>query len=270
MTWASCLFAILILGLVLIGGWLLVREEAGAPVDDMLNSQMLEKNGGREVEAEDVVYFKDARGYFARPSDEGTYPGVVMIHEWWGLNDNIKNMARELAKEGYQVLAVDLYGGEVATTSEDAQKLRNAILPSDAVLNLRGAAAYLRGAQSSKVASLGWCFGGGQSLALSLSGEKLDATVIYYGSPLVTEAGELQKISWPVLGIFGETDQSIPVTTVNAFDTALTSLGVSHQIAVYPGVGHAFANPSGQNYAPEETKDAWGKTLAFLEENLKK
>ena len=119
-----------------------------------------------------------------------------------------------------------------------------------------------------KIASLGWCFGGGQSLRLALA-EKLDATVIYYGN-LVTNEDDLSRINWPVLGIFGEQDQSIPVTTVKEFESSLNKLGIKNSINVYPGVGHAFANPSGASYAPEATQDAWKKTLEiFLDTNLK-
>lgn len=116
---------------------------------------------------------------------------------------------------------------------------------------------------SSRIASLGWCFGGGHSLQLALNTEKpLAATVIYYGN-LVTNQTELAEITWPVLGVFGSEDQSIPVDTVNQFDAALDANGVTNEIYIYEGVGHAFANPSGDNYAPEETADAWEKTLDF-------
>ena len=112
---------------------------------------------------------------------------------------------------------------------------------------------------------MGWCFGGGQSLQLALNSEQnpLAATVIYYGN-LVNDTNELSRIKWPVLGIFGDQDQSIPVESVNAFEQAFNETGITNEIYIYPGVGHAFANPSGDNYAPEETVDAWEKTLAFL------
>ncbi|MEK9195461.1 MAG: dienelactone hydrolase family protein, partial [Patescibacteria group bacterium] len=192
---------------------------------------------------------------------------VVMIHEWWGLNDNIKTMARELAKEGYRVIAVDLFG-KVAATSNEASTQVKTLDNKKALQNLQAAVAFLRSKGTEKIASLGWCFGGGQSLQFALSGEKLAATIIYYGN-LVTNTNELGKISWPVLGIFGDKDQSIPVTSVEQFNKALDGLGIKNSIHIYPGVGHAFANPSGMNYAPEETKDAWVKTVAFLNENLK-
>jgi carboxymethylenebutenolidase len=121
---------------------------------------------------------------------------------------------------------------------------------------------------SSRIASLGWCFGGGQSLQLALNSEQpLAATVIYYGN-LVTDAESLAGIEWPVLGIFGATDQSIPVETVRQFEAALDANEIPNEIHIYEGVGHAFANPSGDNYAPTETVDAWAKTLDFLSGNV--
>lgn len=231
------------------------------------NVDMLSHESGEEVRIEEVVYFENTKGIYTEPVKQGNYPGVIMIHEWWGLNDNIKNMAKELAKDGYRVLAVDLFG-KVAQTQDEARVQTAALNKDKAVQNLKAATAFIRAKGATKIASLGWCFGGGQSLQLALSGEILDATVIYYGS-LVTDRIELQKISWPVLGIFGDKDASIPVTTIEKFGAVLKDVGVENDIHIYPGVGHAFANPSGMNYAPEETKDAWTKTVAFLAKNLK-
>lgn len=225
---------------------------------------------GSPVEARDVTYTASTTGYFARPDDEKSYPGVVMIHEWWGLNDHIKEQARQLAEQGYMVLAVDLYGGRVATSSAEAQLLTQAVSQnqSGATANLRAAVQYLRQRDARKIASLGWCFGGGQSLQLALSGESLDATVVYYGT-LVNDQQQLSAITWPVLGIFGGEDQVVSTSSVAQFDAALTALGVDHEIHVYPGVGHAFANPSGDNYSSAEAQDAWTETLTFLQEKLK-
>lgn len=211
----------------------------------------------------------DLKGYFVKPKNMENAPGVVMIHEWWGLNDTIREMARVLASEGYQVFAMDLYG-EVATTPEKARELSSSVRanPKAAIAKMKLAITYLKNtAKSPKVASLGWCFGGQQSLNLSLA-EKLDATVIYYGN-LVNDKTQLANISQPVLGIFGETDTSVKVESVREFEKALTELNVDRSINVYPGVGHAFANPTGANFSKPETLDAWGKTVEFLEENLK-
>jgi carboxymethylenebutenolidase len=192
-----------------------------------------------------------------------------MIHEWWGLNDHIKRTARELASEGYVVLAVDLYNGEVTADPDRARELSSSLDQDEAIQNMKSAITYLKTRENiTKIASLGWCFGGGQSLQLALSGERLDATIIYYGN-LITEESRLSSIKWPILGIFGEEDTAIPVETVKEFKSILGRLGIENEIYIYPGVGHAFANPTGTNYSPNEAEDAWKKTLIFLSKHLK-
>jgi carboxymethylenebutenolidase len=245
------------------------------------------QNSTTPLENKTVNCFGNASGYLVYPTssssliknnnptaNNNTSPAVVMIHENKGLNDNIKNMANLLAKEGYVILAVDLFNGEVTTDQKRASELTQSIRdnPDAAITNLQSAVKYLSSLPNvnpEKIASLGWCFGGQQSLQLALNSEDhpLAATVIYYGR-LVTEPETLSKIKWPVLGIFGDQDQSIPVTTVEQFEEALTKNGITNEIYIYKGVGHAFANPSGDNYAPNETKGAWQKTLSFLNKYL--
>lgn len=220
------------------------------------------------IAQENVEYFADAKGYFVRPQAEGNYPGVVMIHENRGLRAEIKQSAETLAKEGYMVLAVDLLGG-VAEDQTGARALTSKFNQETGIANMRAATEYLRTQGAQKIASLGWCFGGRQSIELAISGEKLDATVVYYGGNMATTTERLAPIAWPVLGIFGDKDQAIPVEMVRTFETSLNMLGVKNEIHIYPGVGHAFANPSGANYAPQETMDAWQRTLTFLKNNLK-
>lgn len=245
------------------------QQKAAAPEpEDMAGSEMLATSPDTKVLTETVPYYGQVHGYYVRPRAPGTYPGVVMVHEWWGLNKNIKEMAETLAKDGYQVLAVDLYEGKVATTREEAMQYRTEFSADETTKNLQAARAYLVAQGAPKIASLGWCYGGGKSLELALSGVPLDATVIYYGT-LTNDRQKLQAISWPVLGIFGDQDQSISVQSVEDFKTTLNALTVPNEIYVYPGVGHAFANPTGTNYAPLETKDAWQKTKSFLAAHLK-
>jgi carboxymethylenebutenolidase len=237
---------------------------------------------GLKLQNRSVEYTEGSLGYLVYPNStdknatsitgqQQKLPAVVMIHEWWGLNDNIKEMADELAGEGYVVLGADLYNGEVATDPNRARELSSSVRenPQQAITNLQSAVQYLASlpnVNSSRIAALGWCFGGGQSLQLAINSEQhpLAATVIYYGN-LVNDTSELSKIKWPVLGIFGDQDNSIPVDSVRAFGRGLNETGVTNEIYIYPGVGHAFANPSGDNYAPQETADAWQKTLTFLD-----
>ncbi|MFQ5497305.1 MAG: dienelactone hydrolase family protein [Nitrosopumilus sp.] len=221
------------------------------------------------TQSETVAYFGDTTGYLARPTITGNYPGVVMIHEWWGLNENIKEMADKLASHGYVVLAVDLYGGKVATTSDEARQLITNYDLERGLQNMNSAVIFLNENYSSeKIGSIGWCFGGGQSLNLALYNDDMDATVIYYGA-LVTDLDMLSTIQWPVLGIFAELDKGITADTVNSFESTLNKLDIQNDVIIYPGVDHAFANPSGSKYVPEESKDAWNRTLSFLESNLK-
>lgn len=256
-----------ITALVLLAGCAPAHEVPPPAPPGAANADLLTDGTYAGVITEDVSYFPGATGFLARPKEPGAYPGIILIHEWWGLNENIKEMARQLASEGYVALAVDLFG-EVATTPGRARELTSSIKQDAALANMRAAAAYLRDVQRvPRLASLGWCFGGGQSLQLALN-DGLDATVIYYGHVLADES-ELAVLDRPVLGIFGEEDRSIPVASARAFDAALDELGIENEVYIYPGVGHAFANPSGANYAPEETRDAWEKTLAFLDKHLK-
>lgn len=229
---------------------------------------MQEQPQAVQIHGEDVPYFEGANGYFVRPAAMGTYPGVVLIHENRGLRPEIRQAAEDLAKEGYLVLAVDLLGPPVET-QEQARALTADFDPQKGVANMQAAAAYLRQQGAPKIASWGWCFGGARSLDLALSGEPLAATVIYYGSRPVTDPEQLKVITWPVMAVYGDQDQAIPTSTVEAFENALSEARVDHTIHMYPRVGHAFANPSNPNHAPEPTADAWAKTLEFLAKNLK-
>ena len=234
---------------------------------------------GQTIQNETVSYYENASGYLVYPVSNSPndptmstekLPAVIMIHENRGLNDNIKDTADILAKQGYVVLAVDLFQGQVTADPNQARELSSSVRnnPGIAIENMKSAIAYLSSLQNvnaSRIASIGWCFGGGQSLQLALNSEDhpLAATIIYYGQ-VVNDTNEISKIKWPVLGIFGDQDQSISVDSVKAFEQALNETGVTNEIYIYPGVGHAFANPSNDNYAPQETADAWKKTLAFL------
>lgn len=217
-------------------------------------------------------------GFLARPDtvkmeeDEMPLPGLIIIHEWWGLNDNIQTMAKRFAEEGYVALAVDLYGGEMAETPEDARRLMSASMEREALLtdNLTQAFEYLKMQEGvGEVGVIGWCFGGGWSLRTALAlPESIDATVIYYGQ-LVSDRDQLAALDMPILGIFGAEDQGIPVEGVREFESVLADLGKDAEIEVYEGAGHGFANPSGQRYNAEAAEDAWAKTLAFFDEHLR-
>jgi carboxymethylenebutenolidase len=248
------------------------REHAN---DSTSPSEAAEIEPTQSVDSETLAYAEVndelVYGYLAYPSGvTEPLPAVIMIHEWWGLNDNIRAVANRLAAEGYMVLAVDLYNGETAASPGVARVKMLQVVenPDRARENLRQAVQFLNITGAPGIASLGWCFGGGWSLnaAMLFPGE-LDATVVYYGQ-VTADDEKLAAIDAPLLGLFGAVDRGITVESVNAFEEALQRLRKQHEIHIYPGVGHAFANPTGNNYNREAAEDAWQRTLQFLAENL--
>lgn len=212
-------------------------------------------------------------GYLAVPRDAvEPLPGLLVIHEWWGLNDNVKAMTRRLAGEGYVALAVDLYGGEVAADPQSAAQLMRGVTGTpDAVrANLQQAYEYLETyAFAPKVGTIGWCLGGGWALQAALHlPEKIDAVVMYYGEVDV-DRSRLAVLDAPLLGLFAERDTVVPATAVRAFEQLLGDLGKNADVRLYPNVEHAFANPSGGSYDAGAATDAWEATRTFLRSNLR-
>jgi len=252
------------------------HEQAGEP--DMSYkglADVFDTKSTVEISAGTVQIDQDGAmvsGFMAYPVNEGNYPGIVMIHEWWGLNDQVKSMADILAREGYVVLAVDLFEGNIATTIEEAQANLGENPNEKTLPRMQAALAYLRdqpNVDRDRMASLGWCYGGGQSFQLSIN-EDLSATVIYYGR-ISTNETDLAKLDEPVLGIFGVEDTSILVEDVREFERILKEQGTSVDIQIYEGAGHGFANPTNtQAFREEQAIDAWNKTLDFLKFNLKR
>jgi carboxymethylenebutenolidase len=225
---------------------------------------------------EDVSYMASkqaVKGYMARPVGEGRYPTLILIHEWWGLNDQIRAMADEYAKLGYVALAVDLYEGEFGVDADKARdlsaKVRNN--PDGAMSNLKSAVSFLK-AQSyvdaNKMASVGWCFGGGWSYQMAKNDLGVKATVMYYGQ--FNEADDLSQMKSHIIGHFGSEDQSIPVNDVKAFQAKLKTQSGDHEIYIYENAGHGFANKENPDaYNETAAKEAWDRTLAFLTKALK-
>ncbi len=212
-------------------------------------------------------------GMLYTPVGKGPFPALIVIHEWWGLNDWVKEQASKFADQGYEVLAVDLYRGKVADTSDMAHELARG-LPEDRVKrDLRAAFDFLAAqpnVRKDRIGSVGWCMGGGYSLDVALLEPTLAATVINYGS-LTTDRAELKKINAAILGSFGAQDRGITPDDVQKFQQALTQLGKKSQIKIYPDAGHAFQNSNNkQGYRPEAAADAWKRTLDFLASTLKK
>lgn len=230
----------------------------------------------QEVVAEELAYAdvgdELVYGHFAFPADMiDPLPAIIVIHEWWGLNDNVRSMANRLAGEGYIVLAVDLFHGQVAATPDEARALMTEVVenPDAASDNIRQAFDFLGStAGAPRIGSLGWCFGGGWSLnTAKLFPDELHAAVIYYGH--VTDDEEvLRPISTPILGHFGLQDRAVSADDAKRFETALERLRKDYTIYYYDGAGHAFANPTGQRYNAEAAEQAWQRTLEFLNQKL--
>jgi carboxymethylenebutenolidase len=230
----------------------------------------------RETTLERVEYGRlDGRpllGYLSRPVGVAQpLPGLIVIHEWWGLNDNVRDEARRLAAEGYVTLAVDLYDGAVATRVPEAMALSRQLTekPAPAEDNLRQAYAYLdQAVRAPRIGVIGWCLGGRWTLrAALLHPEQVDAAVIYYGSVRAAEQ-ELAALRMPILGLFGSKDPVVPLAMVTEFEETMRRLGRDLDIKVYEGAGHAFANPSGTTYQAEAAEDAWARTTDFLHRHL--
>ena len=204
-------------------------------------------------------------GYLAVPQGGGKHPAIVVIHEWWGLNDWVKSKADDFARQGYVALAVDLYRGKVAQDADTAHQLMRGLPDDRAVRDMKAAVAYLRSrpeVDGARVASIGWCMGGGLSLDLAVAEPTLSGAVIYYGH-LMTDPATIAALKVPLLGNFGGQDQGIPPETVREFEAQAKKDGKSVDFKIYPDAGHGFA--SGANPKnPADAKDANARTDAFL------
>jgi carboxymethylenebutenolidase len=210
--------------------------------------------------------------YLAVPDSGGPHPALVVIHEWWGLNDWVKEQAQKFAQQGYMALAVDLYRGKVAYDPNLAYELSRSLPQDQAMRDLRAAFDYLASrpdVRHDKIGSVGWCMGGGFSLLLAVHEPKLAACVVNYGS-MPTDKDEIQRIQAPVLGNFGAEDRGIPPSAVEAFEGAMKAAQKSIDVKIYDGAGHAFENPNNKlGYREAAANDAWARTLAFLSRTLK-
>ncbi|MEZ4708118.1 MAG: dienelactone hydrolase family protein [Caldilineaceae bacterium] len=209
-------------------------------------------------------------GYLARPEGDEPAPAVVVIQEWWGLNDHIMDVANRLAHEGYVALAPDLYHGEVATEPDEARKLVMALDMPAAVREIGQAIAYLLDqdfVSGDKVGITGFCMGGGLTLQTALVNESLAVAIPWYGSPLSAE--DAGKVTAPVLGLYGGADQGIPVDAVKNMEEGLQAAGIPNQIIIYDGAPHAFFNDTRESYTPAAADDAWPRALQWLNTYLR-
>ena len=225
---------------------------------------------------EAVSYFPEDEatlGYIAIPEGEGPFPAVILIHEWNGLVDRVREMADAMAAEGYVALATDLYSARIGTNPEENVALMRATQanPDRIIANLDAAARYLRGRDdvTGRIATMGWCFGGGIALSYAIGGESHEGTAIFYGS-LVTDPEILESIDHEIYGTFAEMDTGIPPETVNQFVEALQSAGVENDIHIYDEVNHGFwlRVDEDPEIRKEPALDAWRRVQAYLNRTL--
>ncbi len=221
---------------------------------------------------EDSAKLGSVAGYVARPTGKGPWATVIVIQEWWGLDEQTKSIADRVAGLGYLAFAPDLYHGESARLG-DSERATVLVQKygSNAPLELQQAYDALKASPDSngKIASMGFCFGGRMSLALGLA-RPLDAVCMFYGGGMQQLFDQLPKLKSPLLGLFGDKDQSIPVGTVEEFDKLLDQIGAQHEIVVYPNSGHAFfRDRDPKTYKPEAAKDAWQRVTKFFAKNLR-
>ncbi len=233
---------------------------------------------GMAPAAEQTVSYKSGgetvSGFLAAPDGKGPFPAVIVIQEWWGLDDWVKDQARALAREGYVALAPDLYRGKMSHKEEEAHQLMMGLPRDRALRDLHAAYAYLQGrpdVRKNRIGAVGWCMGGMYALALATEEPGLAAVVAYYGAP-PSDAAALARIKAPVLGNYGGEDKGPSPEQVKAFEAAMKKAGRAVDVKIYPGAGHAFANVNNpwKGYREDAAKDAWARTAAFFVRHLKK
>jgi carboxymethylenebutenolidase len=211
-------------------------------------------------------------GYLALPGSPGRHPAIIVIHEFWGLNDWVKEQAEKFAAQGYVALAVDLYRGKSTSNPDEAHELMRGMPQDRAIRDMKAAFDYLASrsdVDKNKIGSVGWCMGGGLSLQLAIHEPKLAACVVNYGA-LPTDADDIRKINAPVLGNFGAEDRGITPEAVHAFEKAMKDAGKTIDIKIYDGAGHGFENPNNKTgYRAEAAADAWHRMVSFLDKTLK-
>jgi carboxymethylenebutenolidase len=226
---------------------------------------------GADTPKTETVQFKSGDqmigGFLALPSTPGPHAAIIVIHEWWGLNDWVKEQTEKLAGQGYVALAVDLYRGKIATDPGEAHELMRGLPQDRAVKDLKAAVDYLEArpdVRKDHIAAIGWCMGGGLAMQLAVHEPRLRACVVNYGA-LPTDPGDLQNIGAAILGNFGADDKGITPADVKAFEQSMSKLHKFVSLKIYDNAGHGFENPNNTaSYKPEAAADAWNRTVFFL------
>ena len=209
--------------------------------------------------------------FVAWPPGRSAAPAVIVVHEWWGLNAQIRDVARRFARQGYLAIVPDLYHGPVASDPEKAHELSRGVEPEIALADLEGAVRWIRSqprTAKARIGVIGFCMGGEYSLKLALASREIAAAVMFYGRP-ETDPAKLATLEAPLQAHFGVADQGIPMARVEEFRAALDGTGKTAEIYTYPGAGHAFMHEGRPSYHPDAARQAWARTLAFYQRHLK-
>jgi carboxymethylenebutenolidase len=235
---------------------------AAATMEAMpIDTQMVEFKAGTD----------NAPGYLARPKADGKYPAVVVIQEWWGLDDHIKSVTERFAGQGFAALAPDLYRGKVAKEPSEAQKLVMQVQMDQAIKDIQGAVNYLVGqdyVSPKKAGVVGFCYGGGIAMRMSYTGKDIGAVVVFYGAGVDPSDDDLKNVSAPLLGLYGGKDQSIPQDKIKMWEAKLKEFGKTNEMVIYPDAGHAFLNDTRPSYSKEAATDGWARALAWFKKYL--
>lgn len=230
---------------------------------------------GRAQTAQEVGWSngtETVHGVLYLPPGHGAHPALVVIHEWWGLTDWVKDEAQKFADQGYVTLAPDLYRGKTASDPEEAHELMRGLPQDRAISDLQGAYLFLttrNDVDHTRIGVVGWCMGGGLALQLAIHQPRLAACVVNYGA-LPTDPNDLQQIICPVLGNFGGQDRGITPSDVADFEKSMKDMNRRVDLKIYDDAGHAFENPTNKNgYRPQDAEDAWTRTVAFLNKYMK-
>ena len=235
---------------------------AAAPATSRAGSWVTYKSGNDSV-----------RAYLAVPEGKGPHPGLIVIHEWWGLVDWITQNADSFAQRGYVALAIDLYHGETAATPEQAGDLARRVPAERALTDLKAADAFLKSrhdVNKSRIGAIGWCMGGTYSFVAATEIPSLAADVVCYGK-LSSDEGTVKKLASPILIIYAGKDRTFTPDTLKAFQATAKKLKKNVAAHIYPDANHAFMNPGNKTgYRKDDTEDAWSKIYAFLDSKLKR
>lgn len=209
--------------------------------------------------------------YKSAADQAGKHPAIIVIHEWWGLNDWVKEQAADLAAHGYIALAIDLYRGQVATDADTAHQLSRGVPQDRGIRDLKAAEAYLssqKNVDPHRIGAIGWCMGGGYALSFAVADPNLKAVVANYGPP-PTDPDSLKQIKAAILGNYGGLDKGIPPASVESFTADMKKLGKPVDMKIYPDAGHAFENPNNETgYRAQDAADARSRYLHFFAREL--